>query len=71
MWVIALPTIALTSNFIVFVIITALVGLLVGSVFSITRAYISTLLSDEEMGYGFSFYTIAERFATFIGPLTW
>ena len=23
------------------------------------------------MGYGFSFYTIAERFATLVGPLTW
>jgi len=23
------------------------------------------------MGYGFSFYTISEHFATFVGPLTW
>ncbi|MDP2670620.1 MAG: MFS transporter [bacterium] len=49
--VVALPTIALTSNFIVFAMITALVGLLIGSVFSTTRAYVSTLLAEEEMGY--------------------
>ena len=35
------------------------------------RAYLSTLLAKEEMTYGFSFYTLAERFATFVGPLTW
>lgn len=49
--VVALPIIALTSNFIVFAMITALVGLLIGSVFSTTRAYVSTLLAEEEMGY--------------------
>ncbi|MCC6324002.1 MFS transporter [Candidatus Nomurabacteria bacterium] len=70
-WVITLPIIALAPNIIVFSIATIIVGLLLGSVFSTTRAYVSTLLSEEEMGYGFSFYTICERFATFVGPLTW
>ncbi len=69
-WVIILPLIAISSH-VVFYVLTVLVGLLTGSVFSTTRAYLSTLLSEEEMGYGFSFYTICERFATFIGPLTW
>ncbi|MES3031930.1 MAG: MFS transporter [Patescibacteria group bacterium] len=70
-WIIALPATALASNFTVFIIITIIFGLLVGSMSSTSRAYMSTLLSSEDMGYGFSFYTIFERFATFFGPLTW
>lgn len=70
-WIIALPAVALAPNFTIFIIITVLVGLLLGSAFTAARAYMSTLLSSEEMGYGFSFYTLFERFATFVGPLTW
>lgn len=70
-WIIILPIIAISSSILMFSIMTALVGLMIGSVFTTTRAYLSILLSEEEMGYGFSFYTICERFATFIGPLTW
>lgn len=37
---------------------------------SVTRAYVSQILKTEELGYGFSFYTLFERFATLIWPLT-
>ena len=70
-WIIALPAVALAPNFTIFIIITILVGVLVGSMFATSRAYMSTLLSSEEMGFGFSFYTLSERFSTFFGPLTW
>jgi MFS transporter, UMF1 family len=70
-WVILLPAVALSPNLTIFTITTVMVGLLLGSVTTVTRAYLSNLLSKEEMGYGFSFYTLAERFATFLGPLTW
>src|SRR3989344_3746189 len=62
---------ALAPSFAVFAAVTIPVGLLIGSLFAVCRAYLSTLLAKEEMTYGFSFYTLAERFATFIGPLTW
>ena len=70
-WVILLPAIALAPSLTIFTILTVMVGLLLGSVTTVTRAYLSNLLPKEEMGYGFSFYTLAERFATFLGPLTW
>jgi len=70
-WIIALPTMALAPNFTVFVIITIIVGLLIGSVWTVTRSYMVSILKKEEMGYGFSFYTMLERFATFVGPLAW
>lgn len=70
-WVIALPVVALATNFAIFAVLTFVLGLLVGSVYTITRAYLTTLLSKEEMGYGFSLYTLFERFATLVGPLAW
>lgn len=70
-WIIALPLIAIAPNITVFIIFTILVGFLIGSMWATTRAYMSKLLPSEEMGYGFSFYTLLERFSTLIGPLTW
>lgn len=70
-WLVALPLLAFAPTFTLFAIVTIPVGLLIGSLFAVCRAYISTLLPKEDMAYGFSFYTLAERFATFIGPLTW
>lgn len=70
-WVILLPLIALAPNFLTIVILTPISGLLLGSIWTVTRSYLSMVLPKEDMGYGFSFYTIAERFATLVGPLTW
>lgn len=70
-WVISLPIIAITSNISLFTILTAILGLLIGAMWTVSRAYISLLLAKEDIGYGFSFYTILERFSTFVGPLTW
>lgn len=70
-WLVALPLLAIAPTFTIFAILTIPVGLLIGSLFAVCRAYLSTILPKEDMAYGFSFYTIAERFATFIGPLTW
>lgn len=70
-WIIVLPCMAFAPSMKVFTIIAIFAGLLIGSVWAVTRAYMSTLLLKEEMTYGFSFYTLLERFATFVGPLTW
>ncbi|MBP6855579.1 MAG: MFS transporter [Candidatus Pacebacteria bacterium] len=70
-WIILLPLIAVAPNFITVLILTPLMGLLVGSVWTVTRAHLIEALPESDKRYGFSFYTIAERFATLIGPLTW
>lgn len=69
-WIIALPLLAIVPKFWMFAGVTILVGLLIGSVYAVTRAYLSTVLKKEEMWYGFSFYTLTERFATLLGPLS-
>lgn len=70
-WVVALPLLALAPTFGVFATLTIPVGLLIGSVFAVSRAYLSIVLPKEDMTYGFSFYTLTERFATLAGPLAW
>ena len=70
-WIILIPLIATSKSLISLSIFSSLVGLLIGSVWTVTRAYLSEILQKEELGYGFSFYTLAERFATLFGPLTW
>ncbi|MEK7167316.1 MAG: MFS transporter, partial [Patescibacteria group bacterium] len=70
-WIILIPLIATSKSLISLSIFSSLVGLLIGSVFAVTRAYLSEILKKEELGYGFSFYTIAERFAMLFGPLTY
>jgi UMF1 family MFS transporter len=70
-WIILLPLVALAPNFLAITIVTPLTGLLIGSIWTVSRSYLSLVLPKKDVGYGFSFYTIAERFATLIGPLTW
>lgn len=70
-WVILLPLIATADNFITLSVLSCFSGLLIGSVVAVTRAYLSRVLANDELVYGFSFYTIFERFATLVGPLTW
>ena len=70
-WIIILPLTAASPSLLIFSIMTGIIGLFYGSVWSVTRAYLSCILPPKEMNYGFSFYTIAERFASFAGPLTW
>lgn len=70
-WVIAIPFLSLAPTFNVFAAVSIPVGLLIGSAYAVSRAYLSTLLPKEDMTYGFSYYTLMERFSTFVGPLTW
>jgi len=70
-WIVAIPVLSLAPNFPTIIALTPFMGLLIGSAWTTSRAYLTTVLSKENMGYGFSFYTIAERFATLVGPLTW
>lgn len=71
LWVIILPLVAIAPNFLTIAILTPITGLLIGSIWTVTRAHLSLVLPKKDVGYGFSFYTIAERFATLVGPLTW
>ena len=70
-WVVMLPLLALAPTFAVFAVLTVPVGLLIGSSYSTARVYLTEILRPEEMNYGFSLFTLFERFASFVGPLSW
>ncbi len=46
-------------------------GFMFGATWTITRAVMSALSPRKTLNYGFSFYTLAERVATLVGPLSW
>jgi UMF1 family MFS transporter len=70
-WIILIPIGSLARGTILIWSFSIVIGLFVGSVWTVTRSYLSQVLKREELGYGFSFYTLFERFATLLGPLSW
>ncbi len=70
-WVFIFPALALTSNFSIFVVFTTLMGFMYGATWTVTRAAMTALCPKDKLNFGFSFYTLAERVSTLVGPLTW
>lgn len=70
-WIIVFPLLALVADFNLFVVLTIVMGFLFGASYPITRAVMSYLTPEHNLSNAFSFYTLAERFSTFLGPLVW
>jgi len=70
-WLLLIPLIAISSNMNMFLVLAAILGLTIGAGWAASRAYISTSLEPGQIGYGFSFYTIFDRFSSMVGPLAW
>ncbi|MDR2685541.1 MAG: MFS transporter [Rickettsiales bacterium] len=70
-WLLLIPMIASSSQMWVFFVLAGILGLTIGAGWSASRAYISTNLEDGQVGYGFSFYTIFDRFSCMVGPVIW
>jgi len=68
---IILPALALTYNFTLLFALTTILGLAYGSVWVASRAVLAFLAPPSELNHAFSYYTLMERFATFIGPMAW
>ncbi len=70
-WCILFPALAFSPSFTVAVILCLIGGLFFGPVWTISRALVAEYTPKEIEASSFSFYTIAERFSTFIGPIVW
>jgi MFS-type transporter involved in bile tolerance (Atg22 family) len=70
-WIVLLPLLGLAQWLISLIVLSALLWFFMGGIRTVTRAYLSQILKKEEFWYWFAFYTLFERFATFIGPLSW
>ena len=70
-WIIFLPILGLNTNFKIFMVLCILMGFLFGAIWTVSRAVMTALTPKEKLNFGFSFYTLAERTSTLIGPLFW
>jgi UMF1 family MFS transporter len=70
-WTVLLPMLGLSRNVKEFTIMVLILGALFGMTLTVTRATMAHLAPRDRQSYAFSYHTIAERFATFIGPLVW
>lgn len=70
-WILFFPILGLTNDFFLFTILVIIMGILYGATWSVTRAVMASLLPRDKQNYGFSYYTLFERFSTFVGPIVW
>jgi len=70
-WVLIFPALGITSNFKLFIVFTVLMGFMYGATWVVTRAAMTAICPKEKLNFGFSFYTLAERISTLVGPLVW
>ena len=70
-WVVLFPAIAFAPSLSVEVVICLVAGLLFGPVWGVSRSMVAEYTPKDISSSAFSFYTIAERFATFVGPIAW
>jgi len=70
-WIILFPLIGITQTIATLTVLVTIMGILFGGVWAVSRALLSKLVPKEKLNHAFSFYTIAERFASFLGPLVW
>jgi UMF1 family MFS transporter len=70
-WCVIFLAIAFVSNLYALFPIFLLAGLLFGPVWAISRALVGELAPPHLVASTYSYYVVAERFATFIGPAIW
>lgn len=70
-WIVIFPLMAIAKNFTFFIFVSIAMGLLFGSIWTVTRAYLMRLTPPSMTNQSFTYYTLMERLATFIGPISW
>ncbi len=70
-WCVLFFLMAMITNFTILVLIFLFAGILFGPVWGISRALVGELAPPHLLASSYSYYVVAERFATFIGPLVW
>ncbi len=66
-----LVALSFTTSFSAAMVFSLVAGLLFGPVWAISRAMVGQLAPQGLVASSFNYYIVAERFATFAGPLAW
>ncbi|TAK57651.1 MFS transporter [Patescibacteria group bacterium] len=70
-WCFIFLAMALVTNFKVLIPVFLFAGILFGPVWGISRALVGELAPPHLVASSYSYYVVAERFATFVGPVVW
>ena len=70
-WMIIFPLMAMATNFTFFIFVAIAMGLWFGSIWAVTKAYLLQLTPPSMLNQSFTYYTLMERMATFVGPISW
>lgn len=70
-FVVVLPILGVIQSFVWHIFFTMLMGLLYGSIWAVARLGVVKLCPHDQLNHAFSYYTLAERFSTLVGPLAW
>ena len=70
-WCLLFLSMVLTTNFKLLVPMFLFAGLFFGPVWAISRAMVGEIAPPHLIASSYSYYVVAERFATFVGPFIW
>jgi UMF1 family MFS transporter len=70
-WIIIFPLMAFVPTLTGLFVLTIIMGLLFGSVWTVTRAMVISYTPPGSLNTSYTYFTLMERFATLIGPLSW
>ena len=70
-WVIIFPLLAFANSILSVVLITIVMGLWFGAAWTVTRVMVIRYTPDHNLNHSFTFFALMERFATFVGPISW
>ncbi|KND48507.1 MAG: Major facilitator superfamily [Parcubacteria bacterium C7867-005] len=70
-WCFIFMAMVLVTNFKTLIPIFLFAGILFGPVWGISRALVGELAPPHLVASSYSYYVVAERFATFVGPAVW
>ena len=71
LWLISLSVVIITMNHVVFWILGACVGILLGSTWTAARPLLITLAPADNLGEFFGLYALSGKVAAILGPLLW
>lgn len=70
-WIIVLTIFSLTTYKPLFWVLACLVGIFLGSTWTVARPLLNSLVPDEKLGLFYGLYALSGRTAAVIGPLLW
>lgn len=70
-WIVIFPFLALANSLTLLVLTATVMGFLFGAAWTVTRAMVIRYAPGRSLNKSFAYFVFIERFATFIGPISW